>query len=201
MKDNKLICAVSRDPVTVLLFGAFPAIAATDTLKGGLAMGLTVTVVMVISAAIISLFKGAITEKMLLPVSAALSTFLAAAAAMLLNAWFPGAYEQLGIYVSLMAVALLIFGSNSFAYEKRPVIAVKNAVLTGLFYTVILVAVAIIRELFGSGSVFGAQIGIMKNFTDSVLVKPAGGFLIYAFAAATVQKLRLKKANENKEAE
>ena len=193
MKDNKLIYSVLKDPLTVLLLGAFPAMAATGSLKGALVMGLAVTLAMVISGVIISLLRNTVTEGMFLPVSTALSCFLAVAFSMLVNAWFPGAYEQLGIALSLLSVALLLYGNNACAYEKVPAAAAKNAVLTGLFYTAVLAAVALVRELFGSGSVFGAELGFMKSLTCAVFAQPAGGFMVYAFAAAAVKKLFAKK--------
>lgn len=188
-KSPKLLEAIGANPVLVLLLGACPAMALTTDVRAALAIGLATLVVMVLSSIVIAALTKLIPQGARLAACVLVTAAFVSAVEMLMNAYLPGVYSMMGIYLAVCAVNLLLFGAAENAAEAGFGKALVNALVTGLVFTAVILVVAAIRELFGYGSFAGNEIAFLKAHAVVTLTQPTGGFLVFAFVAAVVNKL------------
>ena len=188
-KSPKLLEAIGANPVLVLLLGACPAMALTTDVRAALAIGLAALVVMVLSSIVIAALTKLIPQGARLAACVLVTAAFVSAVEMLMNAYLPGVYSMMGIYLAVCAVNLLLFGAAENAAEAGFGKALVNALVTGLVFTAVILVVAAIRELFGYGSFAGNEIAFLKAHAVVTLTQPTGGFMIFAFVAAVVNKL------------
>ena len=188
-KSPKLLEAIGANPVLVLLLGACPAMALTTDVRAALAIGLAALVVMVLSSVVIAALAKLIPQGARLAACVLVTTAFVSAVEMLMNAYLPSVYSMMGIYLAVCAVNLLVFGAAENAAEAGFGKALVNALITGLVFTAVILVVAAIRELFGCGSFAGNEIAFLKAHAVVTLTQPTGGFMIFAFVAAVVNKL------------
>ena len=188
-KSPKLLEAIGANPVLVLLLGACPAMALTTDVRAALAIGLAALVVMVLSSIVIAALTKLIPQGARLDACVLVTAAFVSAVEMLMNAYLPGVYSMMGIYLAVCAVNLLLFGAAENAAEAGFGKALVNALVTGLVFTAVILVVAAIRELFGYGSFAGNEIAFLKAHAVVTLTQPTGGFMIFAFVAAVVNKL------------
>ena len=188
-KSPKLLEAIGANPVLVLLLGACPAMALTTDVRAALAIGLATLVVMVLSSVVIAALTKLIPQGARLAACVLVTTAFVSAVEMLMNAYLPSVYSMMGIYLAVCAVNLLVFGAAENAAEAGFGKALVNALVTGLVFTAVILVVAAIRELFGYGSFAGNEIAFLKVHAVVTLTQPTGGFMIFAFVAAVVNKL------------
>lgn len=188
-KSPKLLEAIGANPVLVLLLGACPAMALTTDVRAALAIGLAALVVMVLSSVVIAALAKLIPQGARLAACVLVTTAFVSAVEMLMNAYLPSVYSMMGIYLAVCAANLLLFGAAENAAEVGFGKALVNALVTGLVFTAVILVVAAIRELFGFGSFAGNEIAFLKAHAVVTLTQPTGGFMIFAFVAAVVNKL------------
>ena len=188
-KSPKLLEAIGANPVLVLLLGACPAMALTTDVRAALAIGLAALVVMALSSIVIAALTKLIPQGARLAACVLVTAAFVSAVEMLMNAYLPGVYSMMGIYLAVCAVNLLLFGAAENATEAGFGKALVNTLVTGLVFTAVILVVAAIRELFGYGSFAGNEIAFLKAHAVVTLTQPTGGFMIFAFVAAVVNKL------------
>lgn len=188
-KSPKLLEAIGANPVLVLLLGACPAMALTTDVRAALAIGLAALVVMVLSSIVIAALTKLIPQGARLAACVLVTAAFVSVVEMLMNAYLPGVYSMMGIYLAVCAVNLLLFGAAENAAEAGFGKALVNALVAGLVFTAVILVVAAIRELFGYGSFAGNEIAFLKAHAVVTLTQPTGGFLVFAFVAAVVNKL------------
>ena len=188
-KSPKLLEAIGANPVLVLLLGACPAMALTTDVRAALTIGLAALVVMVLSSIVIAALTKLIPQGARLAACVLVTAAFVSVVEMLMNAYLPGVYSMMGIYLAVCAVNLLLFGAAENAAEAGFGKALVNALVTGLVFTAVILVVAAIRELFGYGSFAGNEIAFLKAHAVVTLTQPTGGFLVFAFVAAVVNKL------------
>lgn len=185
----KLLEAIGANPVLVLFLGACPALALTADVRSALAIGLAVLAVMLLSSLVIGALRKLIPQCARLAAGVLVTAAFASAADMLMNAYLPGTYKMMSLYLAVVAVDLLAFGSAENAAKAGLGKGLANAMLTGIYFTVVVLVVAAVRELFGAGSFAGNEIAFLKDHAVPLLSQASGGFMILAFAAAVVNKL------------
>ena len=175
--------AVTENPMMVLFLGACPAMGATATVLGAAGMGAAVLAVMLLSAIVVAALKKVVPVSGRVPVYVLIIAGFVSMIQMVMNAYLPDVYKMLGIYITVAAVDLLIFGTE----ESDAVISasLKN----GLRFLAVLVVMGVIREAFGSASIAGKEIACLTAYRIPVLAMAPGGFLVYSFVAAVVSKL------------
>ena len=104
----------------------------------------------------------------------------------MLHAVLPSVYKMLGVYLAVAAVNLLVFSRSAGSASG---LCVGKVVVTGLDFLAVIAVVALLRELFGLGTVWGQEIAFLKAHAVASLQKPMGGFLVYAIVAAIVNAL------------
>lgn len=185
----KLLEAIGANPVLVLFLGACPALALTADVRSALAIGLAVLAVMLLSSLVIGALRKLMPQSARLAAGVLVTAAFASAADMLMNAYLPGTYKMMSLYLAVVAVDLLAFGSAENAAKAGLGKGLANALLTGIYFTVVVLVVAAVRELFGAGSFAGNEIAFLKDHAVPLLSQASGGFMILAFAAAVVNKL------------
>ena len=188
-KSPKLLEAIGANPVLVLLLGACPAMALTTDVRAALAIGLAALVVMALSSVVIAALAKLIPQGARLAACVLVTAAFVSVVEMLMNAYLPVVYSMMGIYLAVCAVNLLLFGAAENAAGAGFGKALVNALVTGLVFTAVILVVAAIRELFGYGSFAGNEIAFLKAHAVVTLTQPTGGFMIFAFVAAVVNKL------------
>lgn len=185
---NKQNCcnAIAKNPLLILFLGACPAMAATASVKGALGMGIGALVVMVLTNLVIAALRKNIPAQAMIPVCVVVSTGFVSIVQMLMNAFLPNVYQMLGVYLAVVAVNLVVFGQAEAAANGNSVV---GAVKTGLYFTVILVVMGIVREVLGNASIFGVELAFLANYRIPLLAKAPGGFLVASIVAGVVSKL------------
>ena len=178
---------IKENPVLVLVLGTCPTLAVSTMAVNGLGMGAAATVVLVFSNILIALLKDVIPEKVRIPcyivVIAGLVTVV-----QLLQAYFQSIYEALGIFLPLIVVNCIILGrAEMFANKNSVLDSALDGVGMGLGFTVALTFIGCVREVLGSGSIFGMQIHSIDPMTIFLLAP--GGFFIFGCTIALVNRL------------
>ena len=197
MNENKksilLRGAIAENPVLVLFLGACPAMAQSANVLSALGMGIAVLLVLLLTAVTMSALKKLIPEGAKLAASILVAAGFTALMQLLMSAFLPGIYQNLGVYLSVVAVDLIVFSGAEKAAERSVGECARDALVTGLGFTVILLAMAIVREFFGSGSFAGINVPFMANFTIPALAKAPGGFIVLSIAAAIANTIHSGK--------
>jgi len=162
MSNNlKLITAPLRkaNPVTVLILGICSALAVTAKLKPAIVMALSVTVVTALSNLVISLLRKGIPAKIRIIVQLIVVATLVILVDQLLKAFMYDVSKQLSVFVGLIITNCIVMGRlEAFAMAHKPWESFLDGIGNGLGYGSILVIVAFVRELFGSGTLLGYQV-------------------------------------------
>ena len=157
----KLITAPLRkaNPVTVLILGICSALAVTAKLKPAIVMALSVTVVTALSNLVISLLRKGIPAKIRIIVQLIVVATLVILVDQLLKAFMYDVSKQLSVFVGLIITNCIVMGRlEAFAMAHKPWESFLDGIGNGIGYGSILVIVAFVRELFGSGTLLGYQV-------------------------------------------
>lgn len=167
-----------ENPVLVQMLGMCPTMAVTNTLANGVAMGLATLFVLVGSGLFVSLFRKYIANEVRITSYILIIATFVTLADLILAATFPEISRALGPFIPLIVANCLLLGrAEAFAAKVGPVRAVADGLGMGLGFTFALAALSAIRELLGSGSLFGIDV-LGPRFEPWVfMVMPPGGFL------------------------
>lgn len=148
-----------RNPITLLMLGICSALAITTRLETALAMSLAVVGVMVGSSGILSLIRHHVPDTIRIFVQISIIATLVIVVDQLLQAYFWGLSRQLSVFVSLIVTNCIVMGrTEGFALKHGPLLSVGDAIGHALGYSVVLLSVGAVRELFGAGDLFGVEI-------------------------------------------
>ena len=177
MKDKKTL-----DPLLILFLGAAPALGATADVRAALGMGCAALVVMLLSGLVMAALGKILPQSAKVPAAILVTTGFVSLLQLLLAAFLPTVFNMLGVYLAVLAVNLL-------AFRQAEAPSVKEALVTGLCFAVLLFVTAALREIFGAASFAGLSIDFLTDYKIPVLLKAPGGLMIYAFVAALCAKI------------
>ncbi len=168
-----------ENAVIKMLLGLCPALAVTNSAVNGLAMGLASTFVVVSSSTMVSIIRRLVPSGVRIPTYIVIIAGFVTLADLFLKAYFPAISKALGPYVPLIVVNCMIMGRAEFFASKHPLTpSIFDALGTGVGFTWVLVVLGAVREIFGSGSLFGITILTEAVFTPwIIMILPAGAFL------------------------
>lgn len=150
---------VRQNPVTLQILGICSALAVTTSVATALTMSAALTVVLVISAGAISLIRRHIPDSIRLIVQIVIVASLVIVIDQLLQAYLFEISQSLSVFVSLITTNCLVMGrTESFSRHNPPLRAMVDALGNGLGYSLVLIVIGSIRELFGAGSLLGVQV-------------------------------------------
>ena len=158
-KDTLLGPLNANNPVVVQILGICSALAVTVQLKPALVMGIAVTIIVAMSNVIVSLIRNTIPMRVRIIVQLVVVAALVTLVSEVLKAFAYDVAMQLSVYLGLIITNCILMGRlEAFAMTNKPWDSFLDGLGNGLGYAIILVIVALIRELFGAGQLLGIQI-------------------------------------------
>ena len=150
---------IKENPTFVLMLGMCPTLAVTTSAINGIGMGLSTTVVLVLSNMLISMLRKIIPDSVRMPAFIVVVASFVTIVQFLLEGFVPSLYDSLGLYIPLIVVNCIILGRAESYASKNPVLpSVFDGIGMGLGFTVGLTSIGIVRELIGSGKIFNFQV-------------------------------------------
>lgn len=183
-----------ENPIFVQLLGMCPTLAVTTSATDGFAMGAATTAVLVLANLVISLMRKIIPNKIRIPIFIVVIATFVTMVGLFMKAYLPALDKSLGLFIPLIVVNCLILArAEAFAFKNGPVDSMLDGIGMGLGFTLALTVLGIVREIPGSGSVFGMQ--ILPDWFEPavVMILPAGAFLALGLLLAVNNVFTAKK--------
>ena len=188
---------IQENPVLVFALGICPALAVSSFALNAVGMGLATTFVLLCTNTVISLLRKVIPDRVRIPCFIVLTAAFVTITQLIVQAYVYPLYLALGIFLPLITVNCLIMArAEIFAKKNRLFDSVIDAVGMGLGFTLALLAIASIREVFGNGTWFGLEVPVLNDFNISLFTMAPGGFIAFGLLIAIANKVskgRVKK--------
>lgn len=175
MKDGILF----DNPVLIQVIGICSALAVTNSAMNSLIMGLALTFTTAFSSLLISLLRDVTPKHIRMVVQVFIISFFVIIVDLFLKAYMPEMSKTLGAYVGLIITNCIIMGrAEGYAISNPPIASFVDGAAAGLGYTLVLLSVAVIREILGFGTLFGLRV-MPEGFVNwTMMVMPPGAFFI-----------------------
>lgn len=196
MSNNRLSLVwkglIKENPTFVLVLGMCPTLGTTTSAINGLGMGVATMAVLIMSNIVIAMIKNLIPDKVRIPAFIVVIASFVTVIEMLMQAYVPSLYAALGVFIPLIVVNCIILGrAEAFASKNGVLDSALDGVGIGLGFTLSLTVIGAVREILGSGSIFGLSLGI-SDYMPLVFVLAPGAFLVLGFLMVLFNKY-LKK--------
>ncbi len=183
---------LKENPTFGLVLGMCPTLATTTSAINGMSMGLATMFVLVCSNAAISLLKNLIPDKVRIPAFIVVIAAFVTIVQLVMQAYLPGIYDVLGLFIPLIVVNCIVLGrAEAFAAKNSVGLSALDGLGMGLGFTLSLTIIGSIRELLGTGCIFGLNI-FPETYGMLIFVLAPGAFIVLAYLMAIVHKLMKK---------
>ncbi|MCR5581895.1 MAG: electron transport complex subunit E [Pseudobutyrivibrio sp.] len=180
-----------ENPTFVLMLGMCPTLAVTTSAINGIGMGLSTTVVLVLSNMMISALRNIIPDRVRMPAFIVVVASFVTIVQFLMQGFLPSLYDSLGIYIPLIVVNCIILGRAESYASKNPVIpSMFDGIGMGLGFTVGLTLIGIVREILGNGSIFDIAIEPLNDYHITLFGLAPGAFIVLGFLVAIMNVVR-----------
>ena len=181
---------VKENPTFVLLLGMCPTLGTTSSALNGMSMGLATMAVLFVSNFIISCIKSLIPDMVRIPAFIVVIASLVTILQMFITAYAPEIDKSLGLFIPLIVVNCIILGrAEAFAAKNNPFSSILDGIGMGLGFTIALTLLGAVREILGTGSVFGFTC-FSENYGALVFVLAPGAFIALGYLIAIINKVR-----------
>ena len=195
---------IPENPTFRLVLGTCPTLAVTSSALNGLGMGAAATFVLVCSNIAISLLRKFIPDQVRIPAFIVVICTFVTMVQLLMQAYLPSLYDSLGIFIPLIVVNCIILArAEAFASKNPPLASACDGLGMGIGFTLALTLIGTIRELIGSGSVFGFNVLGASYEPMLLIVLASGGFLTFGLLLGVFNLIvkKIEKKNAAKEAQ
>ena len=183
---------LKNNPTFVLVLGMCPTLGTTTSAMNGLGMGAATMAVLIMSNLVISLIKNLIPDKVRIPAFIVVIASFVTIIQMLMQAYLPSLYASLGVFIPLIVVNCIILGrAEAFASKNGALDSILDGVGIGLGFTIALTLIGAVREILGSGAIFGYSFGI-SDYMPLVFVLAPGAFFVLGYMMVLFNKLAKK---------
>ena len=183
---------IKENPLLVLMIGLCSSLAVTTSVPNGLGMGGAMTFVLLMSEIIISLFRKLIPDSIRIPIFIVVIASFTTIVDLVMQAYLPELSQSMGVFIPLIVVNCILLGrAEAFAAKNGPLPSMFDGIGMGLGFTLGLTTLGAVRELLGTGKIFGLTI-YPEDYGMLVFVLAPGAFIALGFLIAIVN--RLKKA-------
>ena len=183
---------VKENPTFVLLLGMCPTLATTTSAINGMSMGLATMAVLIFSNITISAIARFIPDKVRIPSYIVVIATFVTLLQLLMQAYVPDIYETLGLFIPLIVVNCIILGrAEAFANKNGVVDSALDGIGIGLGFTLALTLLGLVREVLGSGSLFGWKF-IPSEYNILAFVLAPGAFIVLAYLLVLFKKVTTK---------
>lgn len=181
---------IKENPILVLILGTCPTLATTSSAANGLGMGLATTFVLLGSNVVISLIKSLVPAKVRIPAYVVVIATFVSVVEMVMQAYVPALYESLGIFIPLIVVNCIVLGrAEAFASKNTVGKSALDGLGMGLGFAMALAVLGSIREILGTGKVFGQAL-YPDSYGMLIFVLAPGAFIALGYLIAVVNKLK-----------
>lgn len=191
---------LKENPVFVLVLGTCPTLAVTNNVFGAFGMGIAAMLVLICSNMLISALRKVIPDSVRIPSYIVIIAGFVTIVQMVVKAFLPDLDKMLGVYLPLIVVNCVILGrAEMFASKNNVARSALDGVGMGLGFTLALVSMAVVREVFGAAtfaanSPIGFNISFLEPYKIAFLTKAPGGLLVYGLLIALVYVITSGKA-------
>ena len=180
---------IRENPILVLVLGTCPTLATTSSSLNGIGMGIATTFVLVGSNVVVSLLSGIIPDKVRIPAFVVIIASFVTIVDLLMQAFVPELYVKLGIFIPLIVVNCIVLGrAEAFASKNTVFSSLVDGLGMGLGFTMALGILGAIREIIGSGALFGYK--FIKGDGVLVFILAPGAFIALGYLIAIVNRIR-----------
>ncbi|MDK2843037.1 MAG: H+/Na+-translocating ferredoxin:NAD+ oxidoreductase subunit [Anaerophaga sp.] len=178
------------NPVFVMLLGMCPTLGVTSSAVNGLGMGLATTFVLVMSNIVVALVKNFIPDKVRIPSFIVIIASFVTIVEMVMQAYLPALFEALGLFIPLIVVNCLVLGrAEAFASKNTPGSSIVDGLGMGLGFSMALTMLGAVRELLGSGMIFGFTL-FPEDYGMLIFVLAPGAFIALGYLIAFINRVR-----------
>ncbi len=178
-----------ENPILVLVLGTCPTLATTSSALNGMGMGIATTFVLIGSNVVISLLSKVIPDKVRIPAFIVIIASFVTIVDLVMQAYVPALYETLGIFIPLIVVNCIVLGrAEAFASKNTVLSSFFDGLGMGLGFTMALGIMGSIREILGSGSIFGYK--FIAGDGILVFILAPGAFWVLGYLIALINKLK-----------
>ena len=181
---------LKENPIFVLVLGMCPTLGVTTSAFNGFGMGIATTFVLMLSNILISMLKNFIPDKVRIPAFIVVIATFVSIVDLLIQGFVPALSESLGLFIPLIVVNCIVLGrAEAFASKNGVFDSLLDGLGMGLGFTISLTLIGSIREILGSGSIFGYTF-LPSTTNILVFVLAPGAFLVLGFLMALIRKLQ-----------
>ena len=204
MKKTKTSHLLSGTPSHLLVLGAGFVMASSKDIRAALGMGVAVLLSMLLSSLVVSAIHKIIPNYAKIPVYLMIITGFVTLISMLMQAFVHEVVNMLGIHLAALSVSAVVYRDcEEIADHNGEATSIKTAIVTGVFFTVIMVVCSLIREVLGNATIWGKEIAFLQDYKISALVSAFGGYVVLAIVMAVINKItglhhHLEEKEDNK---
>lgn len=178
------------NPVFVLLLGMCATLGTTSSAYNGMMMGVATAAVLVCSNVAVSALKNFVPDKVRIPAYIVIIASFVTVLQLVVNAWLPALNESLGIFIPLIVVNCILLGrAEAFAGKNGVFPSLLDGLGVGIGFTMALILLGGVRELLGTGHIFGASV-FSEDYGMLLFVLAPGAFIVLGYLIAIVNRLR-----------
>ena len=182
MKDTLIKPIVENNPIALQILGICSALAVTSSLSVTVVMCIALTSVTAFSNFFVSLIRNHIPSSIRIIVQMTIIASLVIVVDQILKAYAYEISKQLSVFVGLIITNCIVMGrAEAFAMKNPPVVSFLDGIGNGLGYSLVLLCVAVVRELFGAGSLFGVEVMPSWYVPNGLLLLPPSAFFLIGF--------------------
>jgi electron transport complex protein RnfE len=179
---------LKENPTFVLILGMCPTLGVTSSAINGMGMGVATMAVLIMSNMVIAMIKNLIPDKVRIPAFIVVIASFVTIIEMLMQAYVPALYASLGVFIPLIVVNCIILGrAEAFASKNGVLDSALDGIGIGLGFTLSLTAIGAVREVLGSGSIFGFTFA--EGVMPLLFILAPGGFLVLGYLMVLFNKV------------
>jgi len=183
-----------ENPIFILALSLCPALAVTTNVVNALTMGLTVLFVISTNNVVVSLTRKLVNPKVRVPVYITSIATIVTVVQLVLQAYFPVLYKALGIYLALVVVfAIILARAEVFASKNKMIPSFFDGFGMGAGFTIAMLVIAVIRELFGNGTIMGYVIFGAGYNPALIMILPPGAFILIGYMIGGIRLYNQRK--------
>ena len=189
---------LDENPIFILSLSLCPALAVTTTVINGLTMGLTVLFVITANNVVVSITRKWVNDKVRVPVYITSIATIVTLVQLVLQAFAPSLYKELGVYLSLVVVfAIILARAEVFASKNKIVPSFFDGLGMGCGFTIAMLVISAIREILGNGTILGISVFGSAYNPALIMILPPGAFILIGYMMGAI-KLYNKRKEEKK---
>jgi Na+-transporting NADH:ubiquinone oxidoreductase subunit D len=197
LKDNLW----TNNPIFIQILGICSTLAVTNSMRNTMIMTLGVTFATALSSLTLSGLKDLMPRKVRMIIQVVVMSFYVILLDILLRAYLPDVSKQLGPYVGLIITNCILMGrAEAFAQANKPLLAFWDGLTSGLGYMAVLMAIAVVRELLGFGTLFGLRVMPEGFVAWTIMIMAPSAFFLVAMVMWWAKSVQAKREAARKEA-